>query len=92
MSHRDNPYIIAKIPNSKFQLLFHCIRVFKNFDMNNFSNNFKTLPFSTKHDFDYKEEQLDKLNKFIQKDLKRYAPLKKLNLQERRNKLLNRVH
>ena len=61
---------------------FKYIRVFKNFNMNDFLNYLKTLRLSTRSGFHETKEQSDTLNALIQEFLERHPSLKKINLQD----------
>ena len=77
VSNLDAPYIIAKIPISKYQHHYKFIEtskisIFKNTLM--ISSN---LPFSIVYSFDNPDDQLDILNKTILECIEHHAPLKR---------------
>ena len=65
ISDHDAPYIIVNILTNKYEIHYKFIWNLKQFDLETYINDFKTLPFSTVYSFNKTDDQLDTLSKLI---------------------------
>ena len=65
VSDHDAPYIIVNLPENKNEIRYKFIQNLKHFDLENYINDFKTLPFVTVYSFNETDNQLNTLNKLI---------------------------
>ena len=77
ISDQDAPYILVNIPTNKYQIRYKFIKKLKDFDLETYVNDFKTLPFSTVYSFNETHDQLDTLHKLIFPVIDKHSPLVK---------------
>ena len=77
ISDHNAPYIIVNIPANKYEIHYKFIRNLKRFDLETYTNNFRTLPFAVVYSFNETVDQLDILNKLILSVIDKQAPLVK---------------
>ena len=65
ISDHDALYIIVNIPAIRYEIRYKFIQNLKHFDLENYINDFKTLPFVTVYSFNETDNQLNTLNKLI---------------------------
>ena len=77
ISDHDAPYIIVNIQTNKYEIRYKFIQNLKQFNLNPYINDFKTLPFAIVYSFNETDNKLDTLKKFILSAIDKHAPLVK---------------
>ena len=77
ISDHDLTYVIRNIKKHRFEPRYKNVRNEKNFNINEYINDFSKIPFSVVYSFDDPNDQLDTFNKLVTECINKHAPIQR---------------